>query len=406
MQKIASLQRRIQKSNHQGLPISNLFIVLREYWPLSIYMLKKFGWRSWYSFWYTKLFVADEGGEYALKNRLYKIFPGLLQKPFKIEMEHTTICDKECILCEHTHWKEKQTRISLDQLQHTLDPLKSIKWINLTGEGSGFLNKDFIPMLTYLRKRHINVNFVDEFDFFDESIARKVIELGINSIYVSFDAAKKETYETIKKGCSYDKALHNIRTLLRLKKELDSPFPVLHFRFIITSHNYKEMPDYIDLMASLKNRGARARVEFVGLLTFPEIENYYKPIEDIPQDIIVKTYEKALKHKINLHFSHIGKKLPSMNACAAWTEPYVLIGGEVISCCAIIMSNNRQFLREHSFGNVYQKPFQEIWRSSKYKKFRKSVNDRTAAVPRTCYGCRAYDTQERASKCGIDDLIN
>ena len=193
MKKIESLQKRNKKLNHQGLPLSNLLIVLKEYWPLSIYMIKKFGWKSWYSFWYTKLFVADEGGEYALKNSLYKLFPNLLKKPFKIEMEHTTICDKQCIFCEHTHWKEKQNRISLDKLKQVLDPVNSLKWINLTGEGSGFLNKDFIPMLKYLRERHINVNFVDEFDFFSEDISKKIIELGINSIYISFDAATKKT---------------------------------------------------------------------------------------------------------------------------------------------------------------------------------------------------------------------
>jgi MoaA/NifB/PqqE/SkfB family radical SAM enzyme len=395
------LLAEIRRTNHHGLPVSNLFHVLRQYRPLGAYMFRKFGMRSWYSFWYTKLFVADEGGEYALKNHLYKRFPRLLRKPFKIEMEHTTICDKKCIFCEHTYWAEKPTRISLQQFKQVIDPLKSIKWINLTGEGSGFLNRDFISMLDYLRKRHINVNFVDEFDFFTEDIARKVIELGINSIYVSFDAATRETYEKIKRGCSFEKALGNIRRLLELKAELKSPFPVLHFRFIVTRLNYHEMPQYVLLMDSLKNRGVRARVEFVGLLTFPEIETHYIPLEEIPEQIIEQTLENALKCNVNLHMSHAGRCLPSMNRCAAWTEPYILIGGEVVSCCAIIMSNKRRFLRENSFGNVYEKGFLAVWESERYKRFRQNVNRPDAPVPLTCHGCRAYDTEERARLRGI-----
>jgi MoaA/NifB/PqqE/SkfB family radical SAM enzyme len=368
---------------------------------MSAYMRRRFGWRSWYSFWYTKLLVADEGGEYALKNHLYKRFPRLLRKPFKIEMEHTTICDKKCIFCEHTYWKEKPARITLKQFRQVLDPLESIKWINLTGEGSGFLNRDFIPMLQYLRRRHINVNFVDEFDFFTEDIARKVIELGINSIYVSFDAATRETYEKIKRGCSFEKAMGNIRRLLELKAELESPFPVLHFRFIITRLNYHEMPQYVLLMDSLKNRGVRARVEFVGLLTFPEIESHYMPLEEIPEPIIEQTLEYALKCNVNLRMSHAGRCLPSMNRCAAWTEPYILIGGEVVSCCAIIMSNKRRFLRENSFGNVYEKGFMDIWKSERYRQFRQNINKPEASVPLTCHGCRAYHTEERARRFGI-----
>ena len=384
------------------MPVTNFFHVFMEYWPLGQYMLKMFGWKSWFSFWYTKLLVADEGGEYALMNHVYKKFPLFLRKPFKIEMEHTTICNKRCILCEHTYWKETSTRITFSQLKRILDPLTNIRWINLTGEGSGFLIKDFIPMLEYLRARHINVNFVDEFDFLDEGISRKIIELGINSIYISFDAATKHTYEKIKKGCRFDKALKNIHTLLRLKRETNSPFPILHFRFVITTLNYKEMPQYIALIHSLKNRGVRARVEFVGLLSFPEIEKYHLPLEDIPEDILINTFENALRYNINLHFSHVGKQLPSLNKCAAWTEPYVLIGGEVISCCAIIMSNKRAFLRENSFGNVNERPFLDIWNSPKYRSFRKSVNNGNAPVPKTCYGCRAFDTEQRALSCGVE----
>jgi MoaA/NifB/PqqE/SkfB family radical SAM enzyme len=403
MTRIERLHQQIRARNFQGLPASNLFKVLKQYWPLGQYMLKKFGLRSWYTFWYTKLFVADEGGEYALKNHIYKKFPALLRKPFKIEMEHTTICNKACILCEHTHWSEPKQRLSLEKFKKTLNRLPSIRWINMTGEGSGFLNKDFAPMLSYLRNRHINVNFVDEFDFFDEKISRKIIELGINSIYISFDGATKETYEKIKKGCNYDNALKNIRTLMRLKEELKSPFPVLHFRFVINTLNYQEMPDYIELMASLKNRGVRARVEFVGLLTFPEIEDLYIPFEDLPDTIIENTLKNALEHNINLHFSHVGQKLPAMEKCAAWTEPYVLIGGEVVSCCAIIMSNNRKFLRENSFGNVHETPFLEIWNSPRYRRFRKSVGGSQLPVPKTCYGCRAFDTEARARGAGVEN---
>ena len=398
----AALLKQVKKQNHQGLPIANLFIVLKEYWPLGQHMLRTFGWRSWMSFWITKLFVADEGGEYAILNPAFKKFPQLLRKPFKLEMEHTTICNKQCLFCEHTYWGERSEKTTFDQLKQIVDPIKSLQWINITGEGSSFLNKDFIPMLEYLRGRHINVNFVDEFDFLDERMARKIITLGINSIYISFDAATRKTYERIKKGCNYEKALDNIRLLLGMKERMKSPFPVLHFRFIITRLNYREMPDYINLISSLKNRGVRARVELVGLLSFPGIEQYYMPLDDIPEDILCQTLENAIEHNINLHLSHAGTTLPSMGSCGAWTEPYILIGGEVISCCAIIMSNNRAFLRDNTFGNAYKTPFLDIWKSHKYRGFRRLVNRTDGKVPKTCYGCRAYDTAERAEKFGIE----
>jgi len=402
MKRSERLLAKIKCQNHQGLPISNFFHVIKQYWPLAQYMLKKFGWRSWYSFWVTKLFVPDEGGEYAIKDYLiHRFFPSLLRKPIKIEMEHTTICNKKCIFCEHTHWQEKPVRITFDQFRQVVDPIDSLKWINITGEGSSFMNRDFIKMLEYLRNRHINVNFVDEFDYFDRDIAKRVIELGINSIYVSFDGATKSTYETIKKGCDFNKALNNIRALLSLKAEMNSPFPVLHFRFIVTKLNYSEMPHFLELIASLPNRGVRARVDFAGLLTFPGIEKYYIPLDDIPEDILIQTYETALTHRLNLRLSHASASLRPITKCTAWTEPYILIGGEVISCCAIIMSNNRHDLRQNSFGNVYETPFLQIWNSNRYRNFRKLINRKKAPVPHTCSNCRAFETTEKAGKFGV-----
>jgi len=402
MKKSNILLSEIRKRNHQGLPVTNFFYVMREYWPLGQFMLKKFGWKSWLSFWYTKLFTSDEGGEYAISDYLlYRFFPRLLRKPAKNEIEHTTTCNKQCMFCAHTFWNEKKERMTFSQFKKIIDDIRGLKWINIAGIGSNFLNKDFVKMIEYARHKHINVNFVDEFDFFNEEMSKKVIEIGINSIFVSFDAANAHTYETIKKGCDFDRALHNIKTLLRLKKEMKSPFPVLHFRFLITRLNYMEMPAYIDLIHSLKNRGTRARVAFTGLITFPGIEKYYMPVDEIPEEILVKTFEKALKYNINLYFSHATKRLPPMHKCVRWAEPFILVNGDVISDCAILMQSRRDELKAKSFGNVFEMPFLSIWNSKKYKNFRKTVVTQNAGVPASCYQCCAFDTQTRADLYGI-----
>lgn len=403
--RVLELYEKLQKVNHQRSPLkhpSDFFHVMAEYWPLGQYMLRRFGIKSWYSFWYSKLFVGDEGGEYDLRVSLYKRFPSLAQKPFKIEIEHSTVCNKKCIFCMHTHWREKQQQMSFDRYKFLIDSIPSLKWLNIAGIGSAFLHRDFISMIEYARGRHINVNFVDEFDFFEEDNALRIVELGINSIYVSFDAATKESYETLKKGCDYERALGNIKKLLTMKERLGSPFPVVHFRFLVTSLNYMEMPEYIELIAGLKNRGVRARVEFIGLIKFQGIENYYMALSDIPEEILLRTFENALKHGINLYFSHSDdSSLPPMSDCVRWTEPFVLVDGYVISDCAILMQSSRDFLREHSFGNVFETPVMDIWNSEGYRNFRKQVVTANEKVPESCVFCCAFDIHSRQERCGV-----
>ncbi|MBU4078513.1 radical SAM protein, partial [Patescibacteria group bacterium] len=264
------------------------------------YLLKKKGLRSVKNFLFVKYFVTDEGGEVAVLNNLIKAtkLSSLAPYPFKIEIEHTTICNKKCIICEHTYWQERQERLTFEQFKQIVDQFPKLRWTNITGEGTGFLNPDFLKIIEYLRLKDISVNFVDEFDFIDEAKARKIIELGVNCIWISMDGATKETYERIKVGCDFEKALSNVRMLLKLKKELNSPFPMICFRFVVNKLNYTEMPKMVELIHSLGDLGEGTKLEFVGLLTFKEIEKYYLP--EIPKEILEKTIAKGKNLKVNV----------------------------------------------------------------------------------------------------------
>ncbi|MDO8424727.1 MAG: radical SAM protein [bacterium] len=366
------------------------------------YIIRKRGIRSAGNFLFIKYFVADEGGEEAVLNQLIAKTKraSLAPYPFKVEVEHSTICNKKCLMCEHTYWHETPDRLTFEQYRRIIDQFPGLKWSNVTGEGTGFMNPDFMKILEYLRSRDISVNFVDEFDFIDESKARKFIELGINCIWISMDGATKETYEKIKVGCNFEKALANIKTLLRLKKELKSPFPTICFRFVANNLNYKEMPKMVELVHSLGDRGERAKLEFTGLLAFKEIE--YLSLSESPDEVIALTKDRAKQLGVPISFSHFKKEeLPSITKCTAWLEPYIMMGGYVLPCCAILMSNKRDFLRKYALGNINDKSFREIWYSDRYKKFRKLVVTPDGKVPILCAGCRGYNTRDREKQYGV-----
>lgn len=370
------------------------------------YLLRRKGIKSVLNFLFVKYFVADEGGELAVLNNFIGAtkLSSLAPYPFKVEVEHTTVCNKKCIICEHTHWKEKSERLRLEQFKQIVEKFPKLKWVNITGEGDNFLNPDFLKIIEYLRVKNISVNFVDEFDFIDSSNAKKLIDLGVNCIWISMDGATRETYEKIKIGCNFERALNNIKTLLRLKKEFGFPFPILCFRFIVSKLNYQEMPKMVELVHSLGDLGEGSKLEFAGLLTFKEIEHLYLP--EVPREVVEATKKKAKELRVNVSFSHFQKsELPNVNKCTAWMEPYIMIGGYVLPCCAVLMSNRRDFLREYAFGNIFKKPFKEIWYSERYKNFRKIVLKRNEKIPILCAGCRGYNTKNREKKYGVQASI-
>lgn len=395
-------------------PIYLLKLIIKsslEYIHTFIYILRRNGIKQAYSFFYTKMFVpVGEGagaGFYFIFSPIVRKFPFLAPFPRYVEIETTTICPRKCIMCEHTHWKDQEERhLSIDEFKHIIDNFKGIRWVHLTGEGSSFTNPDYIKMLEYVKKKKICVYLVDTFDMVNEQILKKIIELQLEGVYLSIDAAKKSTYEEIRIGCSFDRVISNVKRFLELKKEMKSFLPEVNFRYIILKNNVNELPDFVKLVSSFESKylGRGARLDFAANLEFPEVADL--SVKKIQETILIETMKNANQFGINVFFSHIeAEKNPSINQCLAWLEPYIIMGGYVMPCCSILMSNKRSVLREHSLGNVFKSSMKEIWNSPRYKKFRNTVNNSSAKVPFLCSLCRAYDFKKRAEKYGIDEIL-
>jgi MoaA/NifB/PqqE/SkfB family radical SAM enzyme len=360
------------------------------------------------NFLYTKTLVptGEGSGElayYAIGGFLQK-HPQLVQYPKYIEIEISTYCGFHCIFCEHTAWHQPSRNLSLLDFVRLTDQF-DLKWVNLTGEGDAFLNPDYLKMIRHLKRRNTSVFLVDSFNLINKDVARVLVGSGVDGIYISMDGATKETYESIKVGCNYDRVIMNIRNLLEIKKELHSPIPEICFRFVVNKKNVNEMAEYVKVINSMATReefGDGSKIHFVGLLDFPEIHDLY--LETIPADKISEAIE-ASKGGLPVVFAHTEQVTnPSINKCLAWAEPYFALVPEpmMLPCCAVLMSNDRDKIHKYSFGNYNTRPIREIWNSPYYKWFRQTVTNPTAKVPMLCAGCRAYETETRMKKYGVD----
>lgn len=377
------------------------------------YLLRYHGFGALRSFLNTKIIVptGEGSGElaYYFLGSFLRRFPQVAPYPRWVEIEVTTRCNKRCVICEHTYWKEPSQDLTFEQFSHIVGMFPKLTWVNLTGEGDAFLNKDYLRMIRYLKERDVAVYLVDSFNLITRDIAFELVRLGVDGIYISMDAATKETYEKIKVGCVFENTIQNIKNLLEAKKKFNSPIPEICFRYVITRWNLHEMPEFVRLVRSLAPReiwGDMPKIHFVGLLVFPEIADLYVP--ELPEYILKETIRAAEESSdsVPVVFAHTEPgKFPSINKCLAWMEPYIMMGGYVLPCCAVLMSNKRPWLREHAFGNVLKEDFKDIWNSERYRRFRCSVNKPTAPVPTLCYGCRSYETFERARMYGVDPTL-
>lgn len=308
--------------------------------------------------------------------------------PVFIEVEVTTRCNLRCIICEHTYWNELPKDMTFYEFKKIIDQFPILCWIGLTGIGESFLNKDFLKMLEYVKKEKQSfIELYDTFYFIDEDKANRLIELKVDRILVSLDAAKKETYEKIRCGSDFEKVIKNVRYLFKRKMETKSEFPKIDFHFIINKLNYNEIPEFIELVDDLKGN-CKTEIQFTRMLhNFPEISDLFM---EVPEDIIKKAEEIAKRKKINLIWNqNVPIVKPPIQECTAWSMPFIFVNGDVICCCASNEANKREFQKKYSFGNVFKNSFKSIWFSEGYKKFRKKITQ--GKTPIQCIDCPIFE---------------
>lgn len=370
------------------------------------YLLGQRKYRQAFNHIFVTYFIRGEDCGKGVLDPFWKFFPRLTPFLWDIEVEVTTRCYLRCVMCEHTHWPDKaylNQDLCLESLKALLDGIPNLKWINLTGEGSCFLNKDFMAMLRFAKARGLYVDLAHDFVYLPLEIAQELVDLSIDRLYLSIDGATKSTYESIRVGADFDKVMENLKMLLRLKRYRHSPLPEICFRMAFFKSNIHEMEALLDLVHSLglKDLGDEPSINYVGLLDFEEVRDL---VAELPKELKIRIEAKARRYGIKLYWSHITHQeriKPPLDYCTFWSEPYIMIGGYVLPCCSVLMSNKRPVLEQLAFGNINEHSLREIWNTPRYQYFRSLVVNSKGKVPRICVGCRSFNTQERERRYGI-----
>jgi len=346
-------------------------------------------------------FLKTKGIRYTLNRLHYHLFwemrnpllnwlsHTLTPLPSYIEVEVTTRCNLQCIICEHTYWDEPPKDMSLEQFKSIISQFP-LKWIGLTGIGESFLNKDFLDILKLVKSKDIVVELYDTFFFIDEKVAELLLSLEIDRILISLDAATKDTYEKIRVNSDFYLVVNNLKRLFELKKKKKSFFPRMAFHFIVNRMNIGEMEEYIELIASIA-QGERADIQFTRMLhSFKEIEELYV---EVPEDRIEKLKEKGKSLAITVVFgADVSAEKPPVCECIEWTMPFIFVTGDVIPCCACNEAGKRAFQKEQALGNIFEQPFKQIWNGKKYRALRNSLR-RGKTLP-VCRNCCVYSVNQ------------
>jgi MoaA/NifB/PqqE/SkfB family radical SAM enzyme len=313
-----------------------------------------------------------------------KRFPSLTITPRSIQIECTTRCNLKCTFCELSYWTEKPTDLKFDRLQQMVSRLPKLRRVDLTGIGEALMNREFLNIVEFLKSRGTHITLNDNFTLMTEKTARRIVELGVDQIFLSLDGATKDTYEHIRVGANFDKVIDNVRGLLDMKRRLGKRLPEVKINSVICLTNYHEMPAIVELAHEI----GIGMVVFVNVVTFEntadlDTRNVRRNLEAKLQEALARARELGVLIKTELFHT-----MPVQECDFPWKRNFVTQDGYVHPCCHTTQTGDRAALNRRSLGNLLETSFEDIWRGSGYAAMRRKMG--RGILPSVCQHCPKY----------------
>lgn len=200
--------------------------------------------------------------------------------PKVVLIDTVSFCNLACSMCVHPEMTRKKGVMSWGLFTKIIDEIaaedKNVRvWMVFFGEPLILKNRkpSIFEMIRYAKDKGLtdvvtNTNAC----LMDEDASRKLVEAGLDAIYIGLDAFSADTYSTIRVKGDYDTTVKNIQYLLRLKEEMKSDKPEVFVQFVEMDNNAHEKEAFIDFWSK---QGAkvkiRPKVSWAGLIDAPNL---------------------------------------------------------------------------------------------------------------------------------------
>ncbi len=177
-------------------------------------------------------------------------------KPLEVYLEITTHCNIRCVFCAREHdlgylSGQRVGNIASGLLSKVSHLLGTAEVICPLGFGEPFLHKEFLGIVESAKELGASIQFNTNGTLIFEDESRRLVKAGADIMVLSLDGAKKETFERIRKGASFETIVENMRRLHDIKVTEGTVFPEVYVEFVAMKSNFSELPELVDLSRSI-----------------------------------------------------------------------------------------------------------------------------------------------------------
>lgn len=332
----------------------------------------------------------------------------------KIYIEPTNLCNLDCRTCMRNVWDEPLGLMSKETLSKVMEGAKQFSGrpsIFFGGFGEPLVHPDIIEMVRAAKEAWSEVELITNGILLDETVSGKLIEAGLDRIWVSIDGATPESYEDVRLGAVLPQVVENLMRLQRMRTLTGRRLPNLGIAFVAMKRNIADLPKVIHMGKSLgadqfsvsnvlpHNQELREQVlyarsiyennglpsQWVPLIALPRIE-----INALTKEPLAET----LKDRFMLSVARQELGLGA-NACPFVEKGSISVRWDgAVSPCLPLLHRHESYLDDqlrhsHSFlvGNLNQHSLLDIWNDPAYVKIRERLLEFDFSPCTICNSC-------------------
>jgi len=327
-------------------------------------------------------------------------------EPRVVFIEATNRCNLHCKTCPRTFFELEPPRtLSFRRFSHIVDQFPAMERALLHGIGEPLINPQLPRMIAHLKKRGVDVLINSNGTLLTPRRQQALIDSGLDAYRCSIDAGRAATFMRIRGEDQFQRVTEGIRGLVRAKHHANAKRPAISLWCVATRENLSELPDVVRLAARLGVPAVylQRMVYFVGpgeetyglarkeLTIFGKLEEGEEAIIDqceaLGEELGVTLHASGARGpRSSLSDARSAQSAPWQACMRPWTAAYVTANGNALPCCIAPFAT-----REYTsliLGNVFEQPFEAIWKSKPYRDFRTQLM--SAHPPAPCTGCGVH----------------
>ena len=308
----------------------------------------------------------------------------VVSPPLHLHLEITTRCNLACTMCEHSVWSDKGHDLPLGEFVRRLDAAgPQLRSVDLTGIGEPLLHHDFEAMLAECARRGLRVRFNTNATLLTAPWAERIVGLGVDEVHVSFDGARKETFERLRVGGRFEKVQDGVRRLVSAKRAAGARAPWISIQMVLLDDTLPEVVELVELAAAL---GADA-ASFQGLLGDVLGSGAQNPF--ITRPAAVAAHLDAAEKRAEALGIELSRPRPGKGPSVCplpWTQAFVQVDGTVLPCCLYTQADQRAHIAsQFGLGKLGDEPLAALWNEAPYRALRTALAG--GQRPGPCAGC-------------------